>query len=172
MFSTTPIDSAVRTDVCFAARFELPLPRALRDEAATLCDDAFVARYAPTSGPVRLRHWQCLEAERPATRLGPQARNYQATLAVGDRIGTATAAASGPVAALTAMLHERGIALEIRAFHQRVVDGATATFIRGTDGIRDEWALGLDGDPPQSALSAVVACANRLAQALSATAAG
>ena len=44
--------------------------------------------------------------------------NYQATLAIGDRISTASAAASGPVAALTAMLYEHGIAVEMTAFHQ------------------------------------------------------
>ena len=80
--------------------------------------DAFLARYTPTSGPLRLGQWQCTDADRPATRLGPQARNYQATIAVGDRIGTSTAAASGPVAALTAMLYDRGISVEISAFHQ------------------------------------------------------
>lgn len=130
-----------------------------------MSDDAFHARYTPTSGPLRLGHWQCTDVDRPATRLGPQARNYQATIAIGDRMGTSNVAASGPVAALTAMLHERGIRVEIRAFHQRHVDGSTATFIRGTDGVRDEWAMGWSEDPTQSALRAVMACANRLAQA-------
>ena len=60
------------------------------------------------------------------------AGNYQATIAVGDRIGTSTAAASGPVAALTAMLHDRGIAVEISAFHQRSADGCTATIALAT----------------------------------------
>ena len=129
-----------------------------------MSNDAFHARYAPASGPLRLGYWQCTDADRPATRLGPQARNYQATIAVGDRIGTSTAAASGPVGALTAMLHDRGIPVEIAAFHQRHADGNTATFIRGSDGVRDEWAMGWAEDPTQSALRAVVACANRLAQ--------
>ncbi len=129
-----------------------------------MSNDAFHARYTPTSGPLRLGHWQCTDADRPATRLGPQPRNYQATIAIGDRIGTLSAAASGPVAALTAMLHGRGIPVEIRAFHQRHAGGSTATFIRGTDGVRDEWAMGWSDDPTQSALRAVVACANRLVQ--------
>ena len=73
------------------------------------------------------------------------------------------AAASGPVAALTAMLYERGIALEMLKFHQSTsIDGIT-TFVHGTDGNRDEWAMGLSDDATQSALRAVVACANRLA---------
>ena len=100
-----------------------------------------------------------------AGRLGPQARNYQATLAIGDRIGTSSAAASGPVAALTAMLFDRGVALEMTAFHQIPAGEGTATFVRGSDGAHDEWAMGLSDDPTQSALRAVIACANRLLSA-------
>jgi hypothetical protein len=146
----------------FAALFDRPLPRELRREAHTMSIDAFLARYTPTSGPLRLGAWQCTDADRPASRLGPQARNYQATIAVGDRIGTSTAAASGPIAALTAMLHDRGVSVEIAAFHQLAADGGTATFIRGTDGVRAEWAMGWADDAAQSALRAVIACANRL----------
>jgi hypothetical protein len=126
--------------------------------------DAFHVKYMPASGPLRLGHWQCTDADRPAARLGPQARHYQATIAVGDHIDTSTAAASGPVGALTAMLHERGVPVEICAFHQRSAGGHTATFIRGTDGVRDEWAMGWSDDPSQSALRAVIACANRLSR--------
>ena len=146
----------------FGAHFQTPLPRALRDDAASMSHDAFLARYAPSSGPLRLGHWQCTDVDRPASRLGPQARNYQATIAVGDRIGTSSAAASGPVSALTAMLHERGVSLEIAAFHQLPAMGGTATFIRGTDGVGAEWAMGWSDDVTQSALRAVLACANRL----------
>jgi hypothetical protein len=124
--------------------------------------EAFQTVYAPASGPVRLGHWQCTDAERGVTRLGPQARHYEATIAVGDCIGTSTAAASGPVAALTEMLHQRGIAVEMLRFHQLQADEGVATFIRGTDGSHDAWAMGLSDDPIQSALRALVACANRL----------
>lgn len=146
----------------FAARFRDPIPRALRHEAESTSDEAFLARYAPTSGPLRLGHWQCADEHRPASRLGPQVRNYQATIAVGDRIGTSSAAASGPVAALTAMLYERGVAVEIAAFHQLPAPGGTATFVRGTDGVGVQWAVGWSDDVTQSALRAVIACANRL----------
>ncbi|OPX09690.1 homocitrate synthase [Mycobacterium sp. AT1] len=146
----------------FAAQFQTPLPRALRDHAASMSHDAFLAQYAPSAGPLRLGHWQCTDVDRPASRLGPQARNYQATMAVGDRIGTSTAAASGPVSALTAMLHERGVSLEIDAFHQLPAVGGTATFIRGTDGVGAQWAVGWSDDVTQSALRALIACANRL----------
>ncbi|MET0474154.1 MAG: homocitrate synthase [Mycobacterium sp.] len=143
-------------------QFESRLPRELREEADSMTVDAFHAKYTPASGPLRLGQWQCTDAERPASRLGPQARHYQATIAVGDRIGTSTAAACGPIAALTAMLHDRGIAVEMLKFHQFHADGATTTFIRGSDGVRNEWAMGLSGDPTQSALRAMIDCANRL----------
>jgi LeuA allosteric (dimerisation) domain len=124
--------------------------------------DEFHATYAVTSGPVRLGQWECTDAHRPTTRLGPQARNYRATIAVGDRISTSTAAASGPVAALTAMLYERGVALEVLKFRQVTVDDGFATFVRGTNGYADEWAVGTSDDVTQSALRAMIACVNRL----------
>jgi hypothetical protein len=66
------------------------------------------------------------------------------------------------VAALTAMLYEHGVSVEMLRFHQLQSDDTTATFIQGTDGCRAEWAMGCSEDPTQSALSAVIACANRL----------
>ena len=78
----------------FAAHINAPMPRGLRQEADAMSFEAFHDEYASSSGPLRLGNWQCTDAERPSTRLGPQARNYQATLAVGDRIGTSSAAAN------------------------------------------------------------------------------
>jgi hypothetical protein len=138
----------------------IPLPRGLREDADTMSWSTFTATYAPSAGPLRLGQWHCTDADRPATRLGP--RTFQATLGVGDRIETATATANGPVAALTAMLHEHGVPVEMLRFHQLKSHNTTATFIQGTDGCRAEWAMGRSEDPTQSALSAVIACANRL----------
>lgn len=124
-----------------------------------------MAVYGQQSGPIRLGRWECADSDRPASRLGPQPREYRATIAVGDRIAAATAAASGPVAALTAMLHEHGIPLETKRFHQRRCGdhgSRTVTFLRGSDGLRDEWAIGVADDATGSALNAVIACANRL----------
>lgn len=123
--------------------------------------DMFTRTYA-SSGPLRLGQWTCTDRACQETRLGPQPRNYQATLAIGDRISVASAAASGPVGALTEMLHSHGIAVEMTAFHQLPAGTETATFIRGSDGAHAEWAMGLDADSTQSALRAVIACANRL----------
>jgi hypothetical protein len=142
--------------------FVAALPRGLREEADAMSWESFLATYGHTDGPLRLGQWACTDTERPAGRLGPQARNFRATIAIGDRLSTSTAAASGPIAALTAMLHDRGITLETLRFHQMRSAGDTVTFIRGTNGIRAEWAMGWSEDPTQSALRAVIACANRL----------
>lgn len=143
-------------------RFCAPLPRELREDADALPWDAFVARYSPAGGPLRLGAWESDQLGRPSSRLGPQACAFRATLAVGDRIDTATAHASGPLAALTAMLHERGIGVEVTSFHQLRSGADIATFIRGGDGRRHRWAMGWAVDPTESALRAVIACANRL----------
>lgn len=153
--------STAQTDI---ASRPVMLPRGIRAEANGMTWENLIAEYgATTAGPVRLGHWECTDVERAASRLGPQARNYQATIAVGDRIATSRTAASGPVAALTEMLHERGIFVEMLTFHQIRSGDELATFIHGTNGIRSEWAIGLSEDSTQSALRAIIACANRLA---------
>ena len=146
----------------FGDHFGAALPRGLREQAEAMSWENFVATYGHATGPLRLGHWACIDDERPAGRLGPQARNFRAMVAVGDRISTSTASASGPIAALTAMLHERGITVETLSFHQMRSAECTATFICGSNGIRSEWAMGCAEDPTQSALRAVIACANRL----------
>jgi hypothetical protein len=146
-----------------SARFGgVPLPRGLREDAATMSWSTFTSTYSPSSGPLRLGQWECADAHLPATRLGPGPRTFEATFAIGDRIETATATATGPVAALTAMLYERGISLEMLRFHQLESGRYTATFIQGCDGSRAEWAMGWSQDNTQSALRAVIACVNRL----------
>jgi hypothetical protein len=165
---TSPPQSATSASpsaVIAADGFTAPLPRGLRKEADAMDWNLFVSTYAPTSGPLRLGQWACTDGERPAPRIGPQPRHYRATLALGDRISTASAAASGPIAALTAMLHELGVPVEMTSFHQLPFGQATATFIRASNGVDHEWAMGLDDDATQSALRAVIACANRLLSA-------
>ncbi len=142
-----------------APHFCAPLPTELREHADAMSWSAFTATYSPSDGPIALATWEC--DDRPA-RLGPQPRRFCATLAIGDRIETATVHASGPVAALTAMLYERGIGVEMTRFHQLAAGTHTATFVEGSDGLRREWAMGWSEDPTRSALQAIIACANRL----------
>jgi hypothetical protein len=150
------------TKARFADRFDVALPPALREPAAQLSWEGFFAAYGPFPGPLRLGQWACLDGERPAARLGLQGRTYQATIAFGDRIDTCTAAAGGPLGALTTMLHEHGITLEMLRFHQLCCQRHTATFIEGSDGLHAQWAMGWSTDRAASALSAVITCANRL----------
>jgi hypothetical protein len=137
------------------------LPSGLREVAESMPWKTFTVTYSPSTGPLRLGSWECSDS-RPATRIGPQPQTFRATLAIGDRIETASADASGPVAALTEMLHDRGVAVEMLRFHQLESDGNTATFVQGSDGLHAEWAMGWSADATQSALRAVIACANRL----------
>ncbi|OBA59417.1 homocitrate synthase [Mycobacterium sp. 1100029.7] len=146
----------------FGEHFGVALPRGLREQADAMSWEHFTATYGHTAGPLRLRQWVCADADRGSGRLGPQAQRFRAMIAVGDSISTSTAVASGPIAALTAMLHERGIAIETVKFHQMGSDDCTATFICGSDGVRLQWAMGLADNPTQSALRALITCANRL----------
>lgn len=146
----------------FADRFDTRLPRELRDPAAQLTWEGFVAAYGRATGPLRVGRWRCLDADGPAARPGLQGRTYQATIAIGDRTRICTAAAHGPLAALTEMLYERGITLEILGFHQLACDAETATFIHGSNGRATAWAVGFAPDVTGSAVEAVVTCVNRL----------
>jgi hypothetical protein len=160
--SSPPLNRDGAANAWFGDNFGAALPRGLREQADAMPWQSFVTTYGAAAGPLRMGQWACTDPERPAGRLGSQARNFRAVLAVGDRVATSTAAASGPIAALTEMLHARGITLETLQFHQLRSTGCTATLIRGTNGVRAEWAMGLAEDPTQSALGAVIACANRL----------
>ena len=146
-----------------ATRFgAVPLPRGLRDDAENMSWQTFMATYSPVSGPFRLGRFECKDANRPATGLGPQPWTYEATFAIGDRIETATVRATGPVAALTAMLYDQGIFIDMLRFHQLESGEHTATFIQGSDGQHTEWAMGWAEDKTESTVRAIVSCANRL----------
>jgi hypothetical protein len=145
-----------------AERLGVQLPRGLREDAENMPWSVFLATYSPRMGPLRLGAFECADAHRSSTSLGPQARTYHATFAIGDHLANVSVDASGPVAAFTAMLFDRGIAIDMVRFHQLKSDGHTATFIQGTDGLHTEWAMGWSEDKDDSAIQAIVACANRL----------
>ncbi len=138
------------------------LPRGLRDRTAGMSWEAVLAAHGPTVGPLRLGGWKSSESRHQGRRPWLGHRKFQATLAIGDRICTASVAAGGPVAALTEMLYEHGFPVEMLEFHQRDTGTHTVTFVHGSNGLHDEWAVGWDSDATQSALRAVVACANRV----------
>jgi len=59
----------------FGHHFGAALPRGLREQADAMSWENFVVTYTHAAGPLRLGHWVCTDAQRPAGRLGPQARN-------------------------------------------------------------------------------------------------
>lgn len=115
-------------------RDRLPLP--LRADAAGLTWERFAAVHAPQNGPVRLGGWT-------VTAQAAGRSEYEATFAVDASIHTASAVANGPVAGMTAMLHDLGINLEILSFHQRELGGTRATFLLCREGEQQKWALGM-----------------------------
>lgn len=118
----------------FADFFDTPLPRGLRELAGDMSWDDVAEAFGSGAGAFSLS----------------------------DRTLASLAAQPAPLAALTSMLHQSGVAVEMLNFHQLQAGGQTATFIRGTDGVRTEWAIGWSACVRESALRAFIACANRL----------
>lgn len=83
---------------------------------------SFCQTYERSGGALRLGQWS------------QTGGTYQATLTIGECIESSTVSACGPMAALTAMLSERGIRMETLSFHQLRDGDQTCTFIRGTNG--------------------------------------
>lgn len=140
----------------------IPMPRGLREQANGMSWDTVLHTFAPRTGPWELRSWECRAAHDHTRRRLGQAHEFRATLALGEREFITTATAGGPIGALTAMLHEHGVLVETLEFHQAAAGESIATFLRGGNGILDRWAIGLSADATQSALEAIIACANRL----------
>lgn len=147
--ATTPSDP-------FALRFGIPLPRALRTEAAGMSWRTFLATYSPSGGPIRFGRWS-------ARALGAGRSEFRATLALGDTIHQARATAAGPISAVTSMLYDAGLQVEILSFHQqRIGDGRTATFLLCECDGRRHWAVGLADTAAESSIEAMTAGTNIL----------
>lgn len=138
----------------FAARYGKPLPRSLREEAASMDWSTFAFTYSHNSGPVRLGSWS-------AVRAGSGLRRYNATLGMAGSIRTVAATAPGAISAMTSMLSDAGFGLEILQFHQQQTADGTATFVECEHEGRRRWAMGLAGSGEESSLRALVAGANR-----------
>jgi hypothetical protein len=139
----------------FAERYGVALPAGLRPEAGGLDWQQFLDTYCPTAGPARLGTWS-------AHRCGAGMWRYEATLTLGERTAAYAVTATGPVAALTWMLHESGRGVEILDFHQYRANEGMATFVRCERDGRRHWAAAVAADGTESALRAVVAAANIL----------
>ncbi|BCN85963.1 2-isopropylmalate synthase [Rhodococcus hoagii] len=139
----------------FFQRFGTHLPRDLRAQAQGLSWTEFAQRFSPTGGPVRLGSWT-------SEHLGAGRHTFTATLGLGDRISSASATATGPIAALTSMLFDAGFQLEILSFHQQRTSEGTATFILAEHDGERRWAMAIAEDCNASAREAIIAAANLL----------
>lgn len=115
----------------------------------------FRATYSPTAGPLRLGSWE--SSPRNGGRY-----EFAATFALGDTIHSATISAFGPAEAMTSMLHDAGIHIEIMSFHQQPTDAGIMTLALLSCGDRQAWAMGTSDGAFESTARAIVAGANRL----------
>ncbi|GAA1457714.1 hypothetical protein [Williamsia maris] len=135
------------------AHFRSPLPRGLRDVAHALSWDNFYATYA-CAGGIRLGSWSATPGRGGLT-------DYQATIAVGDRIWSLRESSTGPIGAVTAMLHALGTPIEIVSLHhQRTVDGYAGFVLCDVRGI-SSWGLGVDETSEAAYAKAMISAVNR-----------
>lgn len=139
----------------FAQRFGKSLPRELRIEADQMSWPAFESAYAPTAGPLRLSAWS-------EERINSARTKYTATLGIEHAVRLASTDASGPISAMTAILHEAGFPMEVTSFHQQQAGRQIATFIYCTNGARRHWAMGIGENCTDSILHAFISAANLL----------
>jgi hypothetical protein len=149
------IATSAASDV-FAQRYGITLPRAMRAEVGELSWPEFLDRYCPTTGPIRLENWI-------AGPCGSGMWRYEATLEFDERPRTFVVSATGPMAALTVMLHEAGAGLEILEFHQFRAGAGMATVVRCERDGGTHWGAAIAADGTESALRAIIAAANILA---------
>ncbi|MET0197836.1 hypothetical protein CH289_07485 [Rhodococcus sp. RS1C4] len=145
----------------FASRFGGILPPELTASAQAMTWSEFRAEFSGASGPIRLGSWQ--ESDARGGR-----KTFDATFGIGDSIHSTTATSFGPIDALTSMLYDAGIHIEITAFHQQplglheLLHGSTATFVQCDIDGRREWAMAIDASSVESSIRAVIGAANLL----------
>ncbi|MDI9956476.1 MULTISPECIES: alpha-isopropylmalate synthase regulatory domain-containing protein [unclassified Rhodococcus (in: high G+C Gram-positive bacteria)] len=138
----------------FAARHGKSLPAGLRAECSAMSWTEFESTYAAMSGPIRLGAWS-------SEKIAPGRWTFEATLGLGERIQKASATSTGAISAMTSMLHDAGISLEILSFHQHQIGHRTATFIFTECDGRRSWAMGIAESSTESSLRAMTSAANR-----------
>lgn len=143
----------------FRARFGVRLPQGMRQEARNMEWKDFINAYAPAD--IRVDH---IETVRQRAGL------HEYTITIKDPTGsgagatdlTATIQSMGVARAITEILCDRGLPVEIREFHQFPIFQATATFLYVSDGNKRVWALGFGATPELSICNAICAGATNL----------
>ncbi len=86
----------------------------------------------------------------------------RATVAFADRIMSMSATATGPVGAMTSMLHDLGASVSIVSLHQRPTESGFAAFLLCERDDRQCWAYGDGATGDEANVNALIAGANRL----------
>lgn len=139
----------------FEARFGRPLPLGIREAAAGMDWTRFADEFHPADGPLRMVDWN-------QRRTNAARKTISATLQVDGETRTARASGSGTISAMTAIVYEAGLPVEINEFHQQRAGGQTATFLECSRGYRRHWAMGMGSSSAESIVDAFVSAANIL----------
>ncbi|AWB84682.1 acetyl-CoA acetyltransferase [Corynebacterium liangguodongii] len=164
--ATTPTAHNLLSDYRdpFQARYDIDtrLPKELREQARGMDWGLFMATYAPAptmqvvvTGVDKLNWCDSLytaELTRTSKTRAPETTHCEVT-------------ASGPLAAISAILAEHGRYVEVLAFHQIALHEATVTCVKVAHQVnhtRSAWAVGFGPNPAHSVASALSAGAQRI----------
>ena len=146
------------------ARYDIDakLPRALREEAEGMDWGLFMA----TSAPAPTLHIGIISTD----KVSWLDNRYTATVAElyktrAAHTSTAEVTATGPAAAVSAILNERGRYVEMLSFHQIELYEATVTCVEVCHQVnhtRTSWAIGFGPSPAHSVAAALSSGAQRI----------
>ncbi|QDQ98598.1 alpha-isopropylmalate synthase regulatory domain-containing protein [Tomitella fengzijianii] len=141
----------------FSARFGRPLPKGMRDAAAHMDWETFLAAFRPADGPLVLNDFT-------ARRTGSAHRTITARVRVDGENRTLEATGVGTISAMTAIVYQAGYPLEINSFHQQRAGTRIATFLECSRGYQRRWAMGIGETTAESIVDAFIAAANRVSE--------
>ncbi|MGV0408276.1 hypothetical protein ACUY3S_02005 [Corynebacterium resistens] len=140
----------------FRARFGVRLPSGMREEARGMEWKKFIQTYAPST--VRVEY---LRSER--LRAGRHEFHMSMTGLRADGQGTAVdITAMGACSAISEVLADHAMPVEILEFHQLEIFEATVTFIYTVHKSQRAWAIGFGADRDLSIANALCAAAGKL----------
>ena len=140
----------------FRARFGQRLPQGMRQEARNMDWKTFTTRFAPSD--IRVENMRMIRQR--AGRF-----DFDVTISGLSAPNTATRAelrAMGTSSAITEILADHGLPVEVLEFHQFTIFEATATFLYCVDGSKRCWAVGFGSDSDLSIADALCSAATNL----------
>lgn len=140
----------------FRSRFGRRLPKAMREEARGMDWKTFRRTYSPND----IRVEQLRSTRRSAGR-----RHFEIGITGlrADGLGTRVSiTAMGAQSAMSEVLSDHGLAVEILEFHQFEIFEATVTFIYTMHNSKRSWAVGFGADRDTSIASALCSAATLL----------